>query len=60
MKNQTSTALETKNSAMEEDDTQVKSGPVLIQRAQPRYTSEWIQDRIAAALEYVAREGMCS
>ncbi len=60
MKNQTSAALETKNSAMEAEDTQVTSGPVLIHRAQPRYSPDWIADRIAAALEYVAREGMCS
>jgi len=60
MKNQTSAALETKNSAMEEEDTLVKSGPALVGRAPQRYSSEWIADRIAAALEYVAREGMCS
>ena len=60
MKNQTSAALETKNSAMEEEDTLVKSGPALVRRAPQRYSSDWIADRIAAALEYAAREGMCS
>jgi len=60
MKNQTSAALETKNSAMEEEDTLVKSGPALVRRAPQRYSSEWVADRIAAALEYVAREGICS
>jgi hypothetical protein len=60
MKNQTSAALETKNSAMEEEDTLMKSGPALVRRGPQRYSSDWIADRIAAALEYVAREGMCS
>ena len=60
MKNQTSAALETENLAMEEEDTLVKSGPALVRRPPQRYSSDWIADRIAAALEYVAREGMCS
>ena len=60
MKNQTAAALETENSAMEEEDTLVKSAPALVRRAPQRYSSEWVADRIAAALEYVAREGICS
>ena len=56
MKNQTAAALETENSAMEEEDTLVKSGPALVRRGPQRYSLDWI----AAALEYVAREGMCS
>jgi len=60
MKNQTSAALETENLAMEEEDTLVKSGPALVRHAPQRYSADWIADRIAAALEYVAREGMCS
>ena len=60
MKNQTAAALETENSALEEEDTLVKSGPALVRRGPQRYSLDWIADRIATALEYVAREGMCS
>ena len=60
MKNQTSGSAGNKEFGHGRGRYLVKSGPALVRRAPQRYSSEWIADRIGAALEYVAREGMCS